>query len=71
LAMLESIVTNCKYKSYILMATIAPARSSWLFSRRDSFNPHIRAKHFRDHDRAVCLLVVLHYGNPSSPHRKS
>ena len=64
----EMTVTNCNNRSYAFLAAIARARRSCLLSRRDSLYTHIWAKHFRDHDRTVGLLVILHHGNPGAPH---
>lgn len=70
-APLKSIVTNCKHKSYYFWTAIGPAWCSELFSCWDPFDTHIRAKHFRNHNRTVGLLVILHHGNPGAPHGKS
>jgi hypothetical protein len=70
-ATLKRIAPYCIQKSYAFGTAIALARRSWLSSRWDPFNAHIRAKHFRDHNRTVGLLVILHHGNPGTPHGKS
>jgi hypothetical protein len=62
----EIVVNNCNHRSYAFRTAIARAWRSCLLSRRDSFNAHIRAKRFRDHNRTVGLLVILHHSNPGA-----
>src|SRR5208283_528205 len=68
---LERNVTMCKYSGYICSPVFALVWLSWLFSSWDPLYAHIRAKHFRDHNRSISLLVILHNGNPGAAHSQS
>src|SRR5208282_863843 len=68
---LEKIVTNCKHNGYIFRAVLVPSSRSWLLSLWNPLYAHIRAKHFRDHNRSVGLLVILHDGNPGAAYSES
>ena len=67
----EKPVTDCKYECYELVTAAATRRHPGLFPRWNPLDAHVRAKDFRDHDRSVSLLVVLHHGNPSAAHSES
>ena len=64
-------LTNWNYKSYVLRITFTAESCLALPSGWNPLYAHIRAKHFRDQNRSVGLLIILDDCYPSAAHSES